>query len=256
MTDLPRPAPGQKKLGLVIDLDLCVGCHACATACKEWNIGGHMAPLPDFHAYEDGAWGVWFNRIHSFEEVGSHRDGVDGAGEGARTVHFPKSCLHCEDAACVTVCPTGASYKREEDGIVLVNESICIGCKLCSWACPYGAREFDADEGVMKKCTLCIDRIYNENLVPEERQPACVMVCPTKARFFGDLGDPNSAVSELVAARGGKDLMPELGYRPVNKYLPPRRNRKVPDFAAAEAEPHPVTGTSNLLRWVDRLLSR
>ena len=150
-------------------------------------------------------------------------------------MHFPKSCLHCEDAACVTVCPTGASYKRAEDGIVLVNESICIGCKLCSWACPYGAREFDADEGVMKKCTLCIDRIYNENLVPEERQPACVMVCPTKARFFGDLGDPNSAVSELVATRGGKDLMPELGYRPVNKYLPPSRNRHVPDFAAAEA---------------------
>ena len=155
-------------------------------------------------------------------------------GEGARTVHFPKSCLHCEDAACVTVCPTGASYKRAEDGIVLVNESICIGCKLCSWACPYGAREFDADEGVMKKCTLCIDRIYNENLAAEERQPACVMVCPTKARFFGDLGDPNSAVSELVAARGGKDLMPELGYRPVNKYLPPRRDRHgAADFAAA-----------------------
>ncbi len=256
MTDLPRPVPGQKKLGLVIDLDLCVGCHACATACKEWNTSGHMAPLPDFNAYEDGAWGVWFNRIHSFEEGGSH-----GAGEGARTVHFPKSCLHCEDAACVTVCPTGASYKRAEDGIVLVNESICIGCKLCSWACPYGAREFDSDEGVMKKCTLCIDRIYNENLGVEERQPACVMVCPTKARFFGDLGDPNSAVSDLVATRGGKDLMPELGYRPVNKYLPPRRNRHIPDFAAADlaaagAEPESITPTSGLLRWVDRLLSR
>jgi sulfite dehydrogenase (quinone) subunit SoeB len=252
MTDLPRPVPGQRKLGLVIDLDICVGCHACATACKEWNTRGHMAPLPDFNAYEDGAWGVWFNRIHSFE---------DGEGEGARTVHFPKSCLHCEDAACVTVCPTGASYKRAEDGIVLVNESICIGCKLCSWACPYGAREFDADAGVMKKCTLCIDRIYNENLGVEERQPACVTVCPTKARFFGDLGDPNSAVSDLVSTHGGKDLMPELGYRPVNKYLPPRRNRPAPDFAAADlvaggAEPEPVTPTSGLLRWVDRLLSR
>ena len=64
----------------------------------------------------------------------------------------------------MTVCPTGASYKRAEDGIVLVNTDICIGCKLCSWACPYGAREFDEDEGVMKKCTLCIDRIYNEAL--------------------------------------------------------------------------------------------
>jgi sulfite dehydrogenase (quinone) subunit SoeB len=250
MTDLPAAHPGQKKLGLVIDLDICVGCHACATACKEWNTGGHMAPLPDFNAYRDGAWGVWFNRIHSFEE---------GEGTGARTVHFPKSCLHCEDAACVTVCPTGASYKRAEDGIVLVNESLCIGCKLCSWACPYGAREFDADEGVMKKCTLCIDRIYNENLAPEERQPACVMVCPTKARFFGDLGDPNSAVSELVAARGGPDLMPELGYRPVNKYLPPRRSRMAPTpltDLAVTADSGEASEGNRLLRWVDRLLSR
>jgi sulfite dehydrogenase (quinone) subunit SoeB len=288
MTDLPAAGlPGQKKLGLVIDLDLCVGCHACATACKEWNTGGHMAPLPDFNAYADDAWGVWFNRIHSFEEGGSESAG-DGASTGACTVHFPKSCLHCEDAACVTVCPTGASYKRAEDGIVLVNESLCIGCKLCSWACPYGAREFDADEGVMKKCTLCIDRIYNENLAPEERQPACVMVCPTKARFFGDLSDPNSPVSELVAARAGKDLMPELGYRPVNKYLPPRRRhtRMAPArSSAARSQPEPAPPAfpmgrarglkapensigaglevggdepepTGLLRWVDRLLSR
>jgi Fe-S-cluster-containing dehydrogenase component len=252
VTDLPLAHPGQKKLGLVIDLDLCVGCHACATACKEWNSGGHMAPLTDFNAYADKAWGVWFNRIHSFEE------GSEGEGGGARTVHFPKSCLHCEEPACVTVCPTGASYKRAEDGIVLVNESLCIGCKLCSWACPYGAREFDADVGVMKKCTLCIDRIYNDNLAPEEREPACVMVCPTKARLFGDLGDPNSSVSGLVAARGGEDLLPELGYRPVNKYLPPSRARHAPEplDLVALAAPAAQTAANGLLRWVDRLLSR
>src|SRR5437016_5165456 len=213
MTSLPELQPGQKKLGLVIDLDICVGCHACATACKEWNASGHMGPLPDFSPYGDHAWGVWFNRIHSFEE---------GDGAGARTVHFPNSCLHGEEPACVTVCPTGASYKRAEDGIVLVNESLCIGCKLCSWACPYGAREFDEDAGVMKKCTLCVDRIYNETFEEVDRVPACVSTCPVSARHFGDLGDPNSAVSQIVKERGGYDLMPEMGYAPTNKYLPPR----------------------------------
>src|SRR5215216_7686387 len=191
MTDLPRPAPGQTKLGLVIDLDLCVGCHACATACKEWNTGGHMAPLPDFNAYGDGAWGVWFNRIHSFEE---------GDGAGARTVHFPKSCLHCEDAACVTVCPTGASYKRD-DGIVLVDQDKCMGCNLCAWACPYGARELDQSSGTMKKCTLCVDRIYDKALPEAERQPACVLACPAHARFFGDFDDPESEVSRMTSER-------------------------------------------------------
>ncbi len=96
---------------------------------------------------------------------------ADDGDAASRTVHFPRSCLHCEKPACVTVCPTGASYKRASDGIVLVDEDKCIGCKLCSWACPYGAREFDTDVGVMKKCTLCVDRIYNENL-PRDRPRA------------------------------------------------------------------------------------
>src|SRR5215471_11799785 len=98
----------------------------------------------------------------------------------------------------------------------------CIGCKLCSWACPYGAREYDYDAGVMKKCTLCIDKIYNENLDAVDRVPACVATCPTSARHFGDLGDPNSDISKLVRDRGGYDLMPEMGYLPTNKYLAPR----------------------------------
>jgi Fe-S-cluster-containing dehydrogenase component len=168
-------------------------------------------------------------------------------------VNFPRSCLHCEEPACVTVCPTGASYKRAEDGIVLVNPDTCIGCKLCSWACPYGAREFDEDAGVMKKCTLCIDRIYNENLAVDERVPACVSTCPAKARHFGDLGDPNSAVSKLVEARGGVELMPELGYKPVNRYLPPRRAKR---DSAAELQDAVSGDLHPVLRWIDRVLSR
>jgi Fe-S-cluster-containing dehydrogenase component len=109
----------------------------------------------------------------------------------------------------------------------------------------------------MKKCTLCIDRIYNENLEPVDRVPACVATCPASARHFGDLGDPQSAVSKLVAERGGYDLMPELGYKPVNKYLPPRPGKTgclagAPQQleAPASADMHPV------LRWIDRALSR
>src|SRR3546814_8918400 len=148
-------------------------------------MGGHSAPLTDDDPYGADPTGVWFNRIHSFEVTPQNGDGV------SRTVHFPKSCLHCDDAPCVTVCPTGASYKREEDGIVLVNADTCIGCKLCSWACLYGVREYDQDEGVMKKCTLCVDKIYNENLDVESRVPACVSTCQAGERHFGNLGDPS-----------------------------------------------------------------
>lgn len=248
MTALPPTNPGQKKLGLVIDLDVCVGCHACAVNCKEWNASGHSAPLTDLAPYGAKPDGVWFNRIHSFET---------GEGPDSRTVNFPRSCLHCEEPLCVTVCPTGASYKRAEDGIVLVNPDTCIGCKLCSWACAYGAREFDGDEGIMKKCTLCVDKIYNENLPEEDRVPACVSTCPSHARHFGDLGDPESEVSLLVAARGGYDLMPELGYKPTNKYLPPRpRQKQLSGCSSAPAANADATPQSGLLRWVDQLLSR
>jgi Fe-S-cluster-containing dehydrogenase component len=250
MTDLPKTAPG-KKLGLVTDLDICVGCHACAVSCKEWNAGGHSAPLPDYDPYGPEPDGVWFNRVHTFEVV----DENSGA---SRTVHFPKSCLHCDDAPCVTVCPTGASYKRQEDGIVLVNPDTCIGCELCAWACPYGARELDEDEGVMKKCTLCIDRIYNENLEPEGRVPACVSTCPAGARHFGDLGDPASEISKLVEERGGFELMPEQGCRSVNRYLPPRaasiNDQELSAPRMLQHQDNSDDGAGLLARWVDTLL--
>ena len=250
MTSLPATPP-PKRLGLVIDLDICVGCHACVVSCKEWNTGGYPAPLSDLNPYGRGQTGAWLNRVHSYE--------VEGEAGASRTVHFPKSCLHCEDAACVTVCPTGASYKRAEDGIVLVDEERCIGCGLCAWACPYGARELDPTGGVMKKCTLCIDRIYNENIPARDRQPACVNACPVNARHFGDLADPESRVSIMTEQRGGLDLMPEMGYRPTNKYLPPRPRRDgsgtadgpqaLPDAASAD------DSGDGFLAWLDRVLA-
>ncbi len=260
MTALPPPS--KKKLGLVIDLDTCVGCHACATSCKEWNAGGIAGPLTDERPYGKEPQGVWFNRVHSYELEAErpHPSPLPHAGEGAappqpaQTLHFPRSCLHCETPACVTVCPTGASYKRAEDGIVLVDEDKCIGCKLCSWACPYGAREYSDVEGVMKKCTLCVDRIYNEHLDEADRQPACVQACPTKARHFGDLGDPDSKVSQLVADRNGVAPMPELGYAPTNRYLPPRPRRNG-DERADEATPSDDAG-SLATRWLNRILKR
>jgi len=203
-----------KQLALVIDLNVCVGCHACVTNCKQWNTSGSAGPLADLNPYEAGPTGTFFNRILTYE-VGSFPE--------TEVIHFPKSCMHCEEAPCVPVCPTGASYKRESDGIVLVDYDKCIGCKYCSWACPYGAREYDEVRKVMTKCTLCVDRIYDESLPPERRKPSCVLACPAGARLFGDIKDPHSEVSVAIRERGGFTLMPELGAVPANHYLPRRK---------------------------------
>ena len=191
-----------EKLGLVIDLDTCVGCHACATSCKEWNAGGYSGaadrPAALRHAIRTASGSTACTPTRS------------GEGAASRTVHFPRSCLHCETPACVTVCPTGASYKRAEDGIVLVNADNCIGCKLCSWACPYGAREYrlrrrrDEEMHALRR-----PHLQRELRAGGSRQPACVRACPTGARHFGDLGDPDSAVSQLVD--GARRLRPAAG---------------------------------------------
>ena len=120
-------------------------------SCKGWNTENYGAPLSDEDAFGAEPVGSFLNRIHSYE--------VTPTNKPAHLVHFPKSCLHCENAPCVTVCPTGASYKRVEDGIVLVNESDCIGCGLCAWACPYGAREMDL--GVVLGSILFMQKLEN-----------------------------------------------------------------------------------------------
>jgi len=230
------------RLGLTIDIDTCVGCHACAVACKEWNASSKMGgPLSDYDRHGAEPSGTWANRVRHYE-AGSYPD--------SKTLNVPMSCMHCEDADCVTVCPTGASYKRD-DGIVLVDPDKCMGCNYCAWACPYGARELDENEGVMKKCTLCVDRIYDELLPQEDRQPACVLACPTHARMFGDFDDPQSSVSKAMAERGGFGMLPELGYKPVNGYLPPRRAE------ARAIETAPASSLADRLRsFTNRIINR
>jgi Fe-S-cluster-containing dehydrogenase component len=171
--------------------------------------------MGDQNPYGADPTGTFFNRVQTFEV---------GEFPNTETVHFPKSCLHCEDPPCVPVCPTGASYKRKEDGIVLVDYDKCIGCKYCSWACPYGARELDEQQQVMKKCTLCVDRIYRHTMLPKPNasRPACWPARPI-ARLFGDVHDPDSVVSVAIRERGGYQLMPEWGTRPANHYLPARQ---------------------------------
>jgi sulfite dehydrogenase (quinone) subunit SoeB len=231
------------RLGLVIDLDVCVGCHACAVSCKQWNASGTTGALSDYQPYGAEPSGVWFNRIRHYE-VGSYPN--------SKTINFPMSCMHCEDADCVTVCPTGASYKRAEDGIVLIDQDKCMGCNYCSWACPYGARELDRSTGTMKKCTLCVDRIYDQAIPEADRQPACVLTCPAHARMFGDFDDPHSEVSKVVREREGYMLLPELGYNPTNHYLPPRKHKPIPTGQV----PGSSGMTGKLRQFVNRLVKR
>lgn len=200
--------------GMVIDLKVCVGCHACSVACKAAN-----GTPPD----------IYFSRVHE-REVGEYPN--------ARREFLPTLCNHCEDAPCVDACPTGASHQRE-DGIVSVKADICIGCRSCDTACPYGHRHyvkpgllkegyFNGEltlfeeakyprwtEGTVIKCDFCMDR------VDRGEQPACVVTCPPEARHFGDLSDPQSKVSQLIGERESFTLLPEAGTKPCVHYLKP-----------------------------------
>lgn len=160
-----------QNLAMVIIADRCIGCDACYVSCKtEWDL-----PVGK-EAYRTKVWNI---------------EGQDYLGNP--TVNFlPVLCNHCDNPPCVHVCPTGASFKRQEDGIVLVDPDMCIGCKACMIACPYDARYYDEQRKTVDKCTFCLPRL-NDGL-----EPACVNTCVGGARNFGDISDPNSRVSKLL----------------------------------------------------------
>ena len=179
----------EQRLGMAIDLALCIGCNACAVACKMENGVG----LGHFNTWVE-SWDV-------------DRDG------DVRRASVPKLCNHCANPACVSVCPTGASYV-DADGSVQVDTGKCIGCKYCMAACPYGVRYLVEETGDVHKCTFCHHRSSNGLL------PACVGTCVTKARVFGDLNDPDSDVSKLLAeAGGGEVLLADMGMEPSVRYV-------------------------------------
>ena len=176
------------RYGFVIDQDRCIGCHACTVACKD----EHKVPV--------GVFRTWVKYI----EKGSFPD---------TSRHFGvMRCNHCEQAPCIEICPTSALFKRD-NGIVDFDNSRCIGCKSCMQACPYDALYIDPATSTAAKCNFCAHRV-EANL-----EPACVVVCPTQAIMTGDLDDPQSRVSRIVATQKVATRKPHKGTQPKLFYV-------------------------------------
>lgn len=202
------------KLGIAINRERCIGCQTCANACKMQN----SVPM-----------GMQWNRV--LTEGCDVIDGALGEFPNLTRSYLPLACQHCENAACQRVCPTGATYK-DELGRVEIDYDKCIGCRMCMAACPYNTRVFNWEEpqrdpdfmygdpdvvarprGVVEKCTLCKERTDRGD------EPMCVLCCPTKARIFGDLDDPNSEISQVIRERNGYVLLEEQGTCPQVHYF-------------------------------------
>ena len=176
------------RLGMAVDTRRCLHCDACVVACKAEN---------EVPAGRSRNW-VVEREAGTFPAIGVRIE--------------PGQCMQCENAPCVKVCPTGASYV-DANGVVLVNPDDCIGCRYCIEACPYDARYFDEESGTVDKCTFCAHRVASG------QPPACVLTCPAKVRVFGDLDNPQSPVARLAAEGGRAVLKPEAGTRPKIFYL-------------------------------------
>jgi len=203
--------PTGHRYGMGIDISRCIGCGRCVAACKAEN----DVPMDDHH------FNTWIERYvirtDGAVTVESPNGGMDGfpalaEEEGVRRTFFvPKLCNHCENPPCVQVCPVGATFTTR-DGVVLVDEKYCIGCRYCIQACPYGARWFHPTKRVAAKCTLCYHRIV-KGLVP-----ACVEACPTGARIFGEVEQRATPLARFMRFNDVQVLKPHLNTKPKVHY--------------------------------------
>lgn len=196
--------------GFVVDIGRCIGCGRCVRACKEEN----GVPL-DREVYR-----TWVERYGVGADVQvnvtSPKGGLEGfpppSSREIKSFFVPKLCNQCAKPPCVKVCPVAATY-RTGDGVILVDQKRCIGCRYCIQACPYGARFLHPALGVADKCTWCYHRIVRGLL------PACVQVCPTGARIFGDFKQPDSPVAKILTTQPTSVLKPAMGTEPMVHYL-------------------------------------
>jgi len=198
------PPKGKGKwYGIGIDISKCIGCGKCALACKMEN---DVPGDPFFFR-------SWVEQYTIKKDgtilVESPNGGIDGfsqpvpAEEIFKSFFVPKMCNHCHKSPCTQVCPVGATFETPE-GIVLIDENYCIGCRYCVQACPYGCRYVHPEKKTVDKCTLCIHRLK------EGLDPACFEVCATHARIYGDLNDPESELNSFLKNHTCMVIKPHL----------------------------------------------
>jgi [DsrC]-trisulfide reductase subunit O len=213
----------RKQFGMIVDTRKCAkatGCTKCIEACNKAH------NVPSFQDPDHQIKWIWekpFGDLFSSYET----QYLEASLKGEST---PVLCNHCDNPPCVRVCPTGATWKRKEDGIVMMDWHRCIGCRYCMAACPYGARSFNwvdprphietlnpdfptRTKGVVEKCTFCAERLA------KGQRPACVEACPEKALVFGDVNDPKSEIRRMLAKNYAFRRRPELGTGPNVYYL-------------------------------------
>ena len=203
--------PSEHYYGMGIQVNKCIGCGRCVEGCKSEN----NVPREPFY------FRTWVERYSIPMEGEAVVDSPDGGIHGfaaqetnqefVRTFFVPKLCNHCDNPPCVQVCPVGATY-LSRDGVVLVDKKYCIGCRYCIQACPYGARYLDPRTKTADKCTFCYHRITKGLL------PACVEICPTQARVFGEYRSEASPLMRLMRLSQQQVLKPYLNTEPKVSY--------------------------------------